>query len=147
MKRVIQNLKRSKWKKLWFFEAPKFDAQTLEGGSGGLRRVGVQPLEWEVVFQRFPYIFYPQIKHVVWNWVVEISGCLDFIVSYFATGVTRKCLQGDNCEGAANLCFPVSTQPARPISAHLKFTSNQKNTFSAFLLVEPPTYHINQFFK
>ena len=38
----------------------------------------------------------------------EISGCLKFIVSYFATGVRRKCLQGDNCEGAANLCFPVS---------------------------------------
>ena len=39
----------------------------------------------------------------------EISGCLKFIVSYFAPGVRRKCLQGDNCERPTNLCFPDST--------------------------------------
>ena len=60
--------------------------------------------------------------------LVEISGSLKFIVSYFASGVKRKCLQGDNCEGAANLCFPASG----PISAHLEFTSDQKNTFYDF---------------
>ena len=49
-----------------------------------------------------------QIKHFGEFELFEISGCLKFIVSYFANSVRRNCLQGDNCEGAANLCFGVS---------------------------------------
>ena len=63
----------------------------------------------------------------------EISGCLKFIVSYFATSVRRKCLQGDNCEGAANLCFPVS-RPMPFQNSHSNLIKSRQKLFNMVFL-------------